>query len=286
MEKKTAHNALASSVADQGRMVNVTTVHQKPCALTSSWYVGCYVFKYWLHLFEETLKVKILDHTCTSIEVIHCDPARCWRVTAEQETDNNEPYPHIDKFYIFIYIWFAWQSRSHNWTGPSCFQQCVEKPGGGQHYTTGHLKPSGLDSDNEACPEVSPFSVCVRLSPSLLVFSLSFFLIRASAHAHSHTPITSLLALCMQAMFSLRLQDWPLAVSCPGEMFTQTPQNMPLTFFEIEDKQECPSMRAIKTGTPIQDHHGNHLIMKLQEAVTSRGAWSLRGAFSAVYRCA
>lgn len=37
-----------------------------------------------------------------------------------------------------------------------------------------------------------------------------------------------------------------------------------------------------KDRTPIQDHHDNHLIMKLREAVRSRGARSPRDTFATV----
>lgn len=40
-----------------------------------------------------------------------------------------------------------------------------------------------------------------------------------------------------------------------------------------------------KDRTPIQDHHDNHLIMKLREVVRSQGARSPRDTFSTVYQC-
>lgn len=73
------------------------------------------------------------------------------------------------------------------------------QPLSGQRYTTEYVKLSGLDNDNEACPEMSPFSVfvCVCLSPTLLVFSLFFSL----CLKHTHTQnifISSLYAGCAQ----------------------------------------------------------------------------------------
>lgn len=80
-------------------------------------------------------------------------------------------------------------------------------------------------------------------SPSLCL-SLPFFsspcfpllpfhcLILSMFQTHTHTRRQNIfISRLYAAVLSLRLQDWPLAASCTGEMFTQTPQNMPLTSF-------------------------------------------------------
>lgn len=84
-------------------------------------------------------------------------------------------------FFLMPHVWMeqnvhlaGWQSHSHNWPAQSSLQHCVKKLQKWQHYTTEHLNPLGCDSDNEACPDMSPLPVffCFRLLQSPL---FSFF---------------------------------------------------------------------------------------------------------------
>lgn len=91
---------------------------------------------------------------------------------------------------------------------------CVEVLLEGQHYPTEHLSPSGSDNNKEACAsKMSLFSLYPTLIVFCLVLSLALFhthfisLSLFLAPTHTYIDETSLLALCMQAVLRLRLQD-------------------------------------------------------------------------------
>lgn len=127
--------------------------------------------------------------------------------------------------------------------------------GGDENYTTEHPKPPSLDNDNEARPQVSPFSVCVRLPPTTLHV---LFLLHSPTvfdeRTHTHTQrerergnifISSLYAGCAQPEIAALT---PRCEPSRGNVYPNPTEHAINLFFQIEDKQECPSVRAIKTG--------------------------------------
>lgn len=122
-------------------------------------------------------------------------------------------------------------------------------------------------------------SLSVCLLPTLLVFSLCLI------HAPTHTErqnifISPLYAGCAQPEIA------GLTPRCELYSGNVYPNPIEHTINLFLGRRQTRMSLHEGDKDRNQDHHDNHLIMKLREAVTSQGAQSLRDSLTAVYRCA
>lgn len=160
----------------------------------------------------------------------------------------------------------------------------------------------------QKCHLSQPLSVFVSLALLFPPLSLSLYLshfmclIHTWAHTHTHMHrereaktgrkrarerkrqnvfISPLYAVCAQPEIA------GLTPHCElhrGNVYSN-PKEHAINLF-LDRRQTIMSLHeGNKDRTPIQDHHDNHLIMKLREVVRSQGARSPRDTFSTVYQC-
>lgn len=158
----------------------------------------------------------------------------------------------------------------------------------------------------QKCHLSQPLSVFVSLALLFPPLSLSLYfshfmcLIHTWAHTHTCTEreaktgrkrarerkrqnvfISPLYAVCAQPEIA------GLTPHCElhrGNVYSN-PKEHAINLF-LDRRQTIMSLHeGNKDRTPIQDHHDNHLIMKLREVVRSQGARSPRDTFSTVYQC-